>query len=44
MVKLDVSYLYTGFSDWPAGFLGPGEVLRTVGDLLLHFAADLESK
>ena len=42
VVKLVVSYLYTGFSDWPTDFLGHGEVVQTVADLLLHFAADLE--
>lgn len=42
MVKLVVSYLHTGFSDWPVDFLSPGEAVRTGGDLLLRLAADLE--
>lgn len=41
MVKLVVSYLCIGSSDWPTDFLGPGDG-HTGGDLLLHSAADLE--
>lgn len=42
VVKMVVSYWYTGSSDWPIDFLGSAAGLQTGGDLLLHFAADLE--